>query len=187
MTLSLHTRAQASPPPAAAGAREFRDIYRVEIPFVCKLLLRLGVEPRHLNDLAQDVFVAAFQRFDSYDRSRPIRPWLLGIAYHRVSAFRQRAGQQREVEGELPELPDERPTPDEELAARQGRELVLRALSALDLEKRAVLVMHDIDGWAIPEVARALSIPLNTAYSRLRRARELFEAEVRRSRDGGGA
>ena len=56
--------------------------------------------------------------------------------------------------------------------------MVLKALDALDLDKRAVLVMHELDGVAIPDVAMALSIPLNTAYSRLRLARRDFEKAV---------
>ncbi len=175
----------ATPAPSTRVA-EFREVYASEIPFVSRLLVRLGVEQRHVHDLAHDVFVAAFQGFDSYDRSRPLRPWLLGICYHRAQAFRARAEQQRELQVDYPEVADERPGVDEAIAERQGRELVLKGLDALDLEKRAVFTMHDIEGCAMPEVAEALSIPLNTAYSRLRRARELFKAETQRLRAGGG-
>jgi RNA polymerase sigma-70 factor (ECF subfamily) len=66
------------------------------------------------------------------------------------------------------------------VAAQQQRQLLARALAALDLDKRAVLVMHDVDGHPMPEIAEALSIPLNTAYSRLRLAREQFAIAVRR-------
>ncbi|HEX2671205.1 MAG TPA: sigma-70 region 4 domain-containing protein [Polyangiaceae bacterium] len=42
--------------------------------------------------------------------------------------------------------------------------------------------MHEIDGCPIPEVADALGIPLNTAYSRLRLARQDFADGLRRER-----
>ncbi|MBI5547738.1 MAG: sigma-70 family RNA polymerase sigma factor [Deltaproteobacteria bacterium] len=183
MTLLL---TMTSPAPSSRVA-EFHEVYLAEIPFVCRMLVRLGVEKRHVHDLAHDVFLAAFQGFDSYDRARPVRPWLLGICFHRAQAFGARAQQQREHQVDYPEVVDERPDAAEEIEARQGRELVLKGLSALDLEKRAVFAMHDIEGCAMPEVAEALSIPLNTAYSRLRRARELFKAEVQRLRVGGGS
>jgi RNA polymerase sigma-70 factor (ECF subfamily) len=48
------------------------------------------------------------------------------------------------------------------------------------VERRAVLVLHDIDGQPAPEVGRALDIPVNTVYSRLRLARQEFKAEVER-------
>ena len=69
------------------------------------------------------------------------------------------------------------------MKARQGvRYQVLDALDVLDLDKRAVFVMHEIDGTPIPAVATALGIPVNTAYSRLRLAREAFTAQVKRLR-----
>ena len=59
---------------------------------------------------------------------------------------------------------------------------MILALDDLELDRRAVLILHDIDGHSVPEIARALSIPLNTAYSRLRLAREQFKAAVKRIR-----
>ena len=63
---------------------------------------------------------------------------------------------------------------------RRARALVQRALDVLDLKRRAVFVMHDFDGVAVPEIARTLGIPLNTTYSVLRLARRDFAAAVRR-------
>jgi len=61
----------------------------------------------------------------------------------------------------------------------------MRALEELDLDRRAVFVMHDIDGHVMPDIAAALGVPLNTAYSRLRLARADFAAAVERVRGGG--
>lgn len=60
-----------------------------------------------------------------------------------------------------------------------------RALEAISLNNRAVFVMYEIDGMEMREIARTLEIPLNTAHSRLRLARGVFEAKVRelRARD----
>jgi len=63
---------------------------------------------------------------------------------------------------------------------------VARALDTLDFDRRAVFILHEIDGVAIPEIARALEIPSNTAYSRLRLARADFGAAVRRLHLQGG-
>ena len=56
----------------------------------------------------------------------------------------------------------------------------MRALDLLDFDRRVVLVMHDLDEVSMPEIASALDIPLNTAYSRLRLARADVLAAVRR-------
>ena len=54
--------------------------------------------------------------------------------------------------------------------------LVQTALAELAHDDRAVFIAVDLDGGAVPAVAEALDIPLNTAYSRLRRARVTISA-----------
>jgi RNA polymerase sigma-70 factor (ECF subfamily) len=61
---------------------------------------------------------------------------------------------------------------------------VLEALDAIDLDRRAVFVLYEIDGVTMDEIARSLGIPVNTAYSRLRVARGEFAAAVKRLKRG---
>ena len=126
-------------------------------------------------DQAQEVFVVVSSLLGDYDPLRPIRPWLFGIAYRVACRWRALARHRRELAMDAPpDAPDPRPAADEELAAHEARDLVLRALETIDLDRRAVLVMNLLDEQPMPEVAEALGIPLNTAYSRLRLAREDF-------------
>ena len=85
------------------------------------------------------------------------------------------------------EAPDATRPPDEAAALSQDRQLVLDALARVDLDRRAVFIMHDIEGLPIPEIADALQIPTGTAYSRLRQARIEFADAVRSFRQGGAA
>jgi RNA polymerase sigma-70 factor (ECF subfamily) len=62
--------------------------------------------------------------------------------------------------------------------------MVLRALGRVPLARRAVLVMHDIDEVPMREIAEALSLPIFTGYSRLRKARREFEAAVQALQKG---
>src|SRR6185436_7362521 len=136
-----------------------------------------------LEDLTHDVFVIVYRSLPEYDPKRPLRPWLFGMAYRFASDYRRRAQHRREVVDDRRVEPiDRAPPADEQLAAQQARQLVIDALDAVELDRRAVLVMHDIDGHGVPEIAQALEIPLNTAYSRLRLAREQFKAAVQRLR-----
>jgi RNA polymerase sigma-70 factor (ECF subfamily) len=80
------------------------------------------------------------------------------------------------------EVSDESGGTEELVAASANRQLVLEALQALDLKKRAVFVMHELNGYSAPEIAAALGEPVNTIYSRLRVGWDQFEAEVRRLR-----
>jgi RNA polymerase sigma-70 factor (ECF subfamily) len=165
-------------------APAFRDIFRSEYSYVTNSLRRLGVREADLEDLAHEVFLAVHKRIDTYDPARPLRPWLFGIAFREASDYRRLARHHREVVTDVIEGLDSAPLPDDAVFASQARDLVHRALDTLDLDKRSVIVMCDIDGCAVPEIAEALSIPLNTAYSRLRLARAEFTKAIRRLRGG---
>ena len=147
---------------------EFQRLYQAEFDYVWNTLRRLGVADANREDLSHDVFVTAWRKLKDYDPTRPLRPWRFGIAYRGASDFRQRAYQHREVSDDDADSADDRPGPDEAVAQRQARDLVRRALEFIPIDRRGVFVMHDIDGIAAPEIAAALEIPFNTAYSRLR-------------------
>lgn len=176
--------ARATPAPLDdAAARALSAVYAAQIDYVWRSLRRLGVPDREREDLCHDVFVA-FQRTSArFDGERPIRPWLFGICYRVVSDWRRRASTRREVLDHEPiERADrrcERPIGEEAVEVEERRRLVERGLQALDLDKRAVLVMHDVDGCSMPEIAEVLGAPLNTLYSRLRVARQRFADAVR--------
>lgn len=166
----------------------FRTVYENEFDYVFHTLRRLGVPDRDLEDLLHEVFIAYYRGQASYDPRRPLKPWLFGIAFRVASDYRRRAHHRYEVPSEHEErFASQAPGADEQVAARQRRELVMAALETLDLDRRAVFVMHDLDGHSMPEIADVLSVPLNTLYSRLRLARAAFAQAVRRAqlRRGG--
>ncbi|MHB8418401.1 MAG: RNA polymerase sigma factor [Myxococcales bacterium] len=176
----------AARPEASGGPLDPARLYESEGEYVWNSLRRLGVPPSDLEDLTHETFVVAFRRLPSFDPSRPIRAWLFGIAAKVAGHHRRWRLRRREVSGDLPELETEEQGPHEALDERQRRALLVHALSQVKLERRAVLILHEIDGIAIPEVARALGIPLNTAYSRLRVGRAELAEAVRRAFAQGG-
>ncbi len=144
-------------------------------------LRRFGVQERDLEDVLHDTFVKISRRLDAYDPSRPLRPWLAAFAFRTASDYRRRLQHRNELVAlDPPSRSDDAPLPDEILAKREARALVLRALEAVKMDRRAVFVMHDLDGFSVPEIAQSLDVPLNTAYSRLRLARREFTAAVKR-------
>ncbi|MFO0727715.1 MAG: sigma-70 family RNA polymerase sigma factor [Myxococcota bacterium] len=166
---------------------EFRAMYDAELSSVWHALRRFGVEERHLEDAVHEVFLVVHRRFQDYDRARPIRPWLRGIAYKVASDFRKKASQRHEVPDEAPEIADPGALPDEQLDAAEKRRLVHAALERLNPDQRAVFVLAELEGLTMPEVSEALGINLNTAYSRLRLGREAFVKAVRAIGQGGQA
>jgi len=174
----------AEPRSAPPTSPSFDALYAAEFAWVHRTLRRLGARERDLEDLAHDVFVAAFRALPRFEAGRAPRPWLFGIAFRVVSDYRRRARFTRET------LIDDEPLgaalgPDPEADAlrAEDRRLVLAALEALPLDQRAVFVAHEIDGAAIPELAEELALSINTLYSRLRLARAKFAAAVDKLRD----
>jgi RNA polymerase sigma-70 factor (ECF subfamily) len=160
---------------------DFRALFEEQFAYVWSVLVRVGVRAEDVEDLTHEVFLNVYRRLSDYDPDRPLRPWLFGFALRVASTHRRRSHSRREVVmAGAPELRDGRAPADEQLARHEDRSLLLRALDDLDLDRRAVLVLHEWDGAPIPEVADALGIPLNTAYSRLRAAREDLAQSVKR-------
>jgi RNA polymerase sigma-70 factor (ECF subfamily) len=172
-------RASRSPPDLGA-------IFDEHFQYVWATLRRLGVREADREDLVHEVFLKVHSRIADYDTSRPIRPWLFGFAY-RVAADHHRLARHRvEVLGVHADAPAAAAPADEGVAASEERALLLDALQTIELDRRAVLVMHDVDEVPIPEIAHLLDVPLNTAYSRLRLARQQLAAAVTRLRIARG-
>lgn len=168
----------------------FEAVYARWFDYVWLLLRRLGVPAADLEDAAQEVFIVVHRRLGEYDAARPIRPWLSGIA-HRVAMREHRRPRNRRRAEAAPEVFDallrDEADPERLLADAQRRARVQAGLEALDDERRAVFVMHELHGMPCPEVAEALGVPVNTVYTRLRAARARFREVMERLRLTGGA
>ena len=173
-----YLRLVPSPPPQVTSDEACLEAFQRELEYVHRTLRRLGTPPSEVDDLAQEVFLALHGCWIDYDPSRPLRPYLFGIAFRIASAYERK--RRREVAFGVVEIGDIGPGPDDALQNKQARALVLAALERIPLARRAVLVMHDIDDVPVEDVAAALAIPRFTVYSRLRKARRELEAAVRR-------
>ena len=161
-------------PPGPALDR-FDDVYTSHFELVCRTLARFGVPVAELHDGAHEVFLVLYRRWNEIDEAR-VRPWLFGVARRVAAAARAK---RRDVPVEAaPADPGEDPRVVQ-------RDLVWRALATLDDDRRAVVVLHDLEGYSGVEIAAMLETPLNTVYSRLRLARADLLAEVRRLRGDG--
>jgi RNA polymerase sigma-70 factor (ECF subfamily) len=164
---------------------DFRSLFDTEFEYVWHTLRRLGVRDRDLEDVTHDVFLTVHKKLHTFDEARPKRPWLFAFAYRFASDYRRLARHRTEVLGLTPDGPDPSPSAFDRAAFGETLDLARRALDTLPLERRAVFVLHELDECPMQEVAQALGIPLNTAYSRLRLAREDLAKAIRRLRSRG--
>jgi RNA polymerase sigma-70 factor (ECF subfamily) len=162
-----------------------REIFDAHAAYILRSLRHLGVAESDIEDVGQEVFVTVHRRLSSFEGRSKLRTWLYGICLRVASDYRRRAHVRREratadPARDLPE-PEER-APDAQVQARAE----LRALlDQLDDDKRAVVVLYEIEGFSMKEVAEILGCPLQTAYSRLHAARDRMVAEYQSKRAGG--
>ena len=147
-------------------------------------LVRKGIPHPDVDDLLQEILVAACRSIDSYDARRaPLRTWLLGIATLKIKDYRRSV--RRRHEDLLPEegfepICDGAPNSEVRLIL-QGRKRVLdELLSEIPEEPRRIFVMYELEGHEMTEIAQRLSITLSTAWARHRQAWRDLEAAVRR-------
>jgi len=154
-----------------------------EFQFVWRCLRGLGVRDAELDDAAQDVFVTVHRRLATFRAESTIRTWLFGIVRNVAFKHRRRLGR-KPTSAEQPQAEPLHPGPSplERAQDNEAGAFVLTFLAQLNDKKREVFVLAVLEEMNIPDVAAALSIPLNTAYTRLRSVRSDFqEALARRS------
>ena len=183
----------AAAPALAMEVPEFRDIYEQYFDFVWRSARRLGVAPRGLDDAVQDVFLVVHRRLGDYSGRSSLKSWIFGIT-RRVARDHRRRVERKEGrlvadgDAELAFADDHHESPRECAARGEAMEMLYRFLGQLEDAKREVFIMAELEQMTAPEIAEALDINLNTAYSRLRAARREFERAVERfqARDRGG-
>lgn len=158
--------------PRGDAPTELQSIYEEQMAYVWNSLKSLGVREPDLEDVTHDVFVKAFHTYSGYDRARPLRPWLFGIAMRAAVDHLRRARHRREVPETPLQTPDQRPSAERVLGDEENRKILLAALDDLSWERRALMVMFYLNDHTIAEIAEVFPAPKFTLYSRLRLARE---------------
>jgi RNA polymerase sigma-70 factor, ECF subfamily len=153
-------------------ARHFRAIWRT--------LRRLGVRDAQLDDAAQDVFIVVYRKLAEFD-GRSLRGWLYAIALRVASDYRRDAARRSSLAlGDL--VADAALGPARITERNESIALLHTLLDQLDVAKRTVFVLGELEQLSAPEIAEALGVNLNTVYARLRAARIQFDAALTRHR-----
>jgi RNA polymerase sigma-70 factor (ECF subfamily) len=135
-----------------------------------------------LDDAAQDVFLIVHRRLGEFEGRSTVRTWLFGIVRNVASNRRRGMARNPSRPPATVESAAVEPGPHEVAQDGEAADFVRTFLSTLDAAKRDLFVLAVLEEMSVPDVAEALSIPLNTAYTRLRRVR----AEFRRALEEKG-
>jgi len=161
---------------------DLRGLFESYYASIWRLLRRLGVPLAQLDDAAQEVFWVAARRIKDIEPGRE-HPFLYGVALRIASnQVRRHSPLLHAALEQFPHLVDQTPSPEEHCQQRQLRAVLDEVLDRMPSELRTVFVLCEIEGLEVRQAAELVGIPVGTASSRLRRAREEFSTIARRVR-----
>jgi RNA polymerase sigma-70 factor (ECF subfamily) len=160
---------------------DFEALVRPHVDHLYRTAFRFTGSREEAEDLVQDLLVKLMPRVGELAAVEQLRPWLTRVLYRMfVDRHRKQARRRLKVlpdpgtdEGgdPLDELPGDAPDPETEAGARLDQVRLQHALARLSDDHRAVLVLHDMEGYTLPELETLLEVPTGTLKSRLHRAR----------------
>lgn len=147
--------------------------------FIFRIARRLGAPMRDVEDITQEVFVVAYRKLDDFDGVSP-RGWLFRITSRVTRDYRKRASNRHEDLGAP--LPDAaaHEVPDDGIWQAQLREALDAALHLLKPAEREVFALYQLEKLPMRECALLIGCPEQTAYSRLKSARQKVRRHLSR-------
>jgi len=164
---------------------ELRALYQAHCPLVWRALRRLGVSESSIEDAVQDVFLHAYRRYESFQRERSaVTSWLYGIALRVAQDYRRKRVRRERREARLaveqPVIGSPMEDPADALVRREAHQLLHQLLDSLPDSQRELLVLIDLEGLDMREVALATGLNLRTCQRRVKAARLAIEAAAAR-------
>lgn len=167
---------------AQAGDRvAFEQLYRDNVGRVYALCFRMAGTADLAEELAQDVFVRAWQKLGSFRGESAFSSWLHPLTVN--VALSERRSRRRRVArvmttDDLTEF--ERPGPPTRSDGPESGFDLERALATLPPGARAVFVLHDVEGYKHEEIAQLTGVATGTSKAQLHRARRLLREVLTR-------
>ena len=165
----------------------FSELVGYHLRRVFALLYRMVGNRADAQDLAQEVFLKAFQRRHQLRDPDRALSWLLRIASNTAIDFQRGRAAERRTEACSGELEPESllPSPEQQLVWQEREQRLHEALRTLSPKERAAIVLRDLEGLSGAEVARALGCSqitvrthISSARIKLRRVLEKTQARV---------
>jgi RNA polymerase sigma-70 factor (ECF subfamily) len=165
--------------------RAFAQLVREHQDRVFDLIYRMLGDREEALDLSQEVFVAVHDALPSFRGDSQLSTWIFRVAKnHCLNRLKYLSRRERHRATEISLVPEgvleERAPsrrPDQDIAERERRDLVQRAIAELEEEQRLLVVLRDLEGLSYHEIAAVTEQPEGTVKSRLHRAR-LSLAEI---------
>ena len=162
---------------AAGGTQAFEELYQRHNRRVYSLCLNMTANVADAEDLSQEVFIQLIRKIGSFRGESAFTSWLHRLTVNQVLMhYRKRKARPKEAgEEALVQFHVEiRPT---QLSVID-RLLLGRAISNLPKSKRAVFLLHDLEGYRHPQIADILGCSVGTSKSQLHKARAILRRRI---------
>jgi RNA polymerase sigma-70 factor (ECF subfamily) len=165
---------------AQAGDLEaFEVLYRANLGRVYALCYRMAGDASLAEELAQDVFVRAWQRLGSFRGDSALSSWLHPLTVN-VALSERRSRRRRTSRVMSTDDPAAFERPETKKAGPEAGVDIDRALETLPPGARAVFVLHDVEGYKHEEIAKMTGVATGTSKAQLHRARRLLREALDR-------
>lgn len=140
------------------------------------------LDPEDAQDIVQDVFIKAYENFQSFDVTRKFSPWIYRIAHNEfVNELKKRESRKTmftiDFDTLFPYL-QASDTADRLALERDTREILEKHLDKLDAKYREPLILYYLESMDYREIADILRIPVSTVGVRLARARTMLQKQA---------
>lgn len=139
---------------------------------VVNLAYRMLGDRQEAEDVAQEAFIRAYQSLGRYDPARRFFPWLYRIAINRCLTVRARPQSTPLSDETAAALPDDQPTPEQQVARNETQADVQSAIATLPEHERTLVALRYGADLSYEEIATTMQLPLGTVKNRLFRARQ---------------
>lgn len=162
----------------AGGDHEaFTEVMRVHEDRVFAVCLRILADREQALDATQETFLAAFRKAHQFQGNSALGTWLYRIAVN--TCYDQIRKAKRRPSEPMPEhLEFVDPGAEEAVIAAGYRHEIEAALARLPVEFRTAVVLSDVEGMSLPDVAKTLGVPVGTVKSRVFRGRRLLAKQL---------
>ena len=163
-------------------AKAFTSLVQAFLRPAYSIALSVVGRPADAEDIAQEAFLKAFQSLDTCREPERFAAWLFQIVRNRARNLLD-SRRLRDVAPEGARILEFVTLPPETAGMRES---LLSALADLDIEKREVVLLHDLENWTHHEIAEALNISEVSSRQRLFQARQILRVKLcgERTQDG---
>ncbi|KJS29808.1 MAG: hypothetical protein VR64_19090 [Desulfatitalea sp. BRH_c12] len=170
---------------------EFETLLCPQFSYLYRVAYRFTGNKAEAEDLIQELLIKLYSRRNELSKVSNLRPWLVRVLYRlfldgerrqkRATLRLIRCGSDPESEDLLDQIPSSEPSPEQYIQRRNLAEHLQQALNQLSKDQRAVITLHDMEGYRLCELETLLEVPLGTLKSRLHRARASLRKKLEKN------